>query len=280
MHMTWIQSYDKNKLISLSLYLILLAMVLVLHSDQDNQSAYAHANPISYSPGSNSVIEADGTLPDKVVIAYSERPEPKASYLRVTNSLGERIDSNNYKISDTNARESSVSIDTSKFAPGIYTVSWLALSKDDGHITKGSYVFTVATIDETSDAATSASSTATTNGTAATNTFGDSIIVDNINVTYSISPFYSGVNNNFTVALSDSNGNPPTNTKTVYLIFNNEQAGLGPISAELKKIGEGQYSGSGGYLSQPGEWEVKITVQRTDAYDLNHSFIFNIKNHP
>jgi methionine-rich copper-binding protein CopC len=274
MHMTWFQSYDKNKLISLNFYLVLLAMVLVLvlHSDPDNQSAYAHANPISYSPVSNSVIEADGTLPNEVVIIYSERPEPKASYIRVTNSAGERIDGNNYKISDTNARESSVSIDTSKFAPGIYTVSWLALSKDDGHITKGSYVFTVA--------AASASSTATTNGTTVTNTFEDSIIVDNINVTYSISPFYSGANNNFTVALSDSNGNPPTNIKTVFLIFNNEQAGLGPISAELMKIGEGQYSGSGGYLSQPGEWEVKITVQRTDAYDLNHSFTFDIKNPP
>ena len=39
--------------------------------------------------------------------------------------------------------ESSISIDTPKLKPGIYTVSWLALSRDDGHITKGSYVFTV-----------------------------------------------------------------------------------------------------------------------------------------
>src|SRR5919106_694965 len=283
MHMTWIQSYDKNTLISLSVYLVLLAfvLILVLHGDQYNQSAYAHANPISYLPTSNSVIEADGKLPDKVVIAYSERPESKASYIRVTNSVGERIDNNDYKISDTNARESSVSINTSKFIPGIYTVSWLALSRDDGHITKGSYVFTVSAMDETSDAAAaSASSTATTNGTAMTNAFEDSIIVDDINVTYSISPFYSGVNNNFTVALSDSNGNPPTNIKTVFLVFNNEQAGLGPISTELAKGGEGEYNGSGGYLSQPSEWEVKITVQRTDAYDLNHGFTFDLKNPP
>jgi hypothetical protein len=136
-------------------------------------------------------------------------------------------------------------------------------------------------MDETSGAAAASTlSTATTNGTEVTNTFEDSIIVDNINVTYSISPFYSGVNNNFTVVLSDSNGNPPTNIKAVFLIFNNEQAGLGPISAELTKGGEGEYSGSGGYLSQPGEWDVKITVQRTDAYDLNHSFTFDIKNPP
>ncbi|MGH9953354.1 MAG: copper resistance CopC family protein, partial [Nitrososphaeraceae archaeon] len=201
--------------------------------------------------------------------------------MRVTNSAGERIDNNDYTISDTNVRESSVSLDTSKFAPGIYTVSWLALSKDDGHISKGSYVFTVATMDETSGAAAaSPSSTATTNGTAVTSTFEDSIIVDNINVTYSISPFYSGVNNNFSVALSDSSGNSPINIKTVFLIFNNDQAGLGPFSAELMKIGEGRYSGSGGYLSQPGEWEVKVTVQRTDAYDLNHSFTFDIENPP
>ncbi len=275
-YMVWFQIFDKERLTVLSPFLVGVTTVLVLaliYGMYNNQNVYAHANPTSYLPASNSVIEADATLPEKVVITYSERPEPKASYIRVTNSANERVDKNDYKISNTNAREASVSVDTSKLEPGVYTVSWLALSRDDGHITRGSYVFTVGSPPSVS--------VATTNATeATTNAFVDSVVVDNVNITYGISPFYSGVNNNFTVTLSDSSGNPPTNIKAVFLIFNNEQAGLGPISAELTKVGEGQYSGSGSYLSQPGEWEVEITVQRTDAYDLNHSFTFEVKNPP
>jgi len=78
--------------------------------------------------------------------------------------------------------------------------------------------------------------------------------------------------------ITDSNGDPATNIRTVFWIFNNEQAGLGPISTELSKVEEGIYSGSGGFLSQPGVWEVEITAQRGDAYDLNHSFDIDIRN--
>lgn len=244
---------------------ILVGVILV------PQNAYSHANPTSYLPPSNSLIGQDGTLPDKVVIAYTERPESKASYIRVTNSENERVDKNDYRVSANNPRESSVSIDTSKLNPGIYTVSWLALSKDDGHITKGSYVFTVSTGFNT---------TKSDRGVTTSNNFTDNIVVDNVNVTFRISPFYSGINNNFTVSLSDSDGNVPTNIKTVFLIFSNKGAGLGPISTELDKVTEGEYSGSGGYLGQRGEWEAKITVQRIDAYDLNHSFNFDIQNPP
>ena len=108
----------------------------------------------------------------------------------------------------------------------------------------------------------------------------DSIVVDNVNITFKIFPFLSGINNNFSVSLSGPDGYPPTSIKTVFLIFSNKQAGLGPISTELAKVNEGEYSGAGAYLSQPGRWEVKITVQRTNAYDLNHNFIFDIQNPP
>lgn len=263
--------YNNRRLILSMILLIPFAIMMLLIGNLIPQNVYSHANPTSYTPQSNSVVGENGTLPEKVVISYTERPEPKASYIRVTNSENERVDKNDYGVSSNNPRESSISMDTSKLEPGIYTVSWLALSMDDGHITKGSYVFTVST---------------GSNGTASDiedvtgNNFTNSAIIDNVNLTYEISPFYSGINNNFTVTLSDSDGKAPTNIKTVFLIFSNKQAGLGPISAELAKVGEGEYSGSGGYLSQPGEWEVKITVQRTEAYDLNHGFNFNIKNPP
>jgi len=264
--------YYNNKGLILSVTLLIpFAILMFLIGNLIPLSVYSHANPTSYTPQSNSVVGENGTLPEKVVIVYSERPEPIASYIRVTNSDNERVDKNDYEVSSNNPRESSISMDTSKLEPGIYTVSWLALSMDDGHITKGSYVFTVST---------GSNGTASNIEDVTSNNFTDSAIIDNVNLTYEISPFYSGINNNFTVTLSDSDGKAPTNIKTVFLIFSNKQAGLGPISAELAKVGEGEYSGSGGYLSQPGEWEVKTTVQRTEAYDLNHGFNFDIKNPP
>lgn len=260
--------YDYRLFLSITVLISLTMLVGVILVPQNG---YSHANPTSYVPPSNSLIGQDGSLPDNVVIAYTERPEPKASYIRVTNPENERVDMNDYGISANNPRESSVSIDTSKLKPGIYTVSWLALSKDDGHVTKGSYVFTVSTGSDTAESGRAVLSSSN---------FTDSLVVDNVNVTLEISPFSSGINNSYTVSLSDLDGNAPTNIKTVFLIFSNKEAGLGPISTELTKVVDGEYSRSGGYIGQPGEWETKITVQRIDAYDLNHSFNFNIQNPP
>jgi methionine-rich copper-binding protein CopC len=269
--MTKFRNYNNRRLILSVIVLIPLTVMMLLIGNLNSQNVYSHANPISFTPPSNSVIGVNGTLPEKVVIVFSERPEPKASYIHVTNSNNERVDKNDYGVNSNNPRESLVSVDTSKLKPGIYTVSWLALSRDDGHITKGSYVFTVSRASNGSETGMRAKTN---------NDFVNSTIINNVNVSYSISPFYSGINNNFTVSLSDPDGKAPTNVKTVFLIFSNKQAGLGPISAELTKANESQYSGSGGYLSQPGEWQAKIVVQRNEAYDLNHSFTFDIKNPP
>src|SRR5688572_30652084 len=137
--------YNNRRLILSMILLIPFAIMMLLIGNLIPQNVYSHANPTSYTPQSNSVVGENGTLPEKVVISYTERPEQKASYIRVTNSENERVDKNDYGVSSNNPRESSISMDTSKLEPDIYTVSWLALSMDDGHITKGSYVFTVST---------------------------------------------------------------------------------------------------------------------------------------
>ena len=38
------------------------------------QNIYSHANPISYTPLSNSIVGENGILPEKAVIVFSERP--------------------------------------------------------------------------------------------------------------------------------------------------------------------------------------------------------------
>ena len=54
--------------------------------------------------------------------------------------------------------------------------------------------------------------------------------------------------------------------------FTNQKKNIGPIIANLNNTDNGVYNATGAYLSQEGQWNIKITVQRTGQYDLNHSF--------
>ena len=97
---------------------------------------------------------------------------------------------------------------------------------------------------------------------------------------YKITPFYAGISNSFNVTLTDASGKSSTNIKNVIIQFNNKQAGIGPVVKNLHKLENGVYITEGGYLSQPGEWDIKIVVQRNGAYDLNHSFKVTVKAPP
>lgn len=238
--------------------IIFLIATLLLENN-----AYGHANPVSYSPAANSIIQQvnEQSLPSKVTILFSERPEPKVSYIHVTNSKNVRVDNNDYTISELNNREAIVTLDTSKLSSGVYTVSWLTLSKDDGHISKGSYVFSISPSQQSSSS----------NPVSGNKTFSEQTTIDNVNLKNEIAPFSVGINT-FNLTLTDQQGNPAKNIRNVIMQFTNTESNIGPIVAKLAKKGEGQYSVTGGYLSQPGEWEIKVIVQRSGAYDLNYSF--------
>ena len=90
--MTKYRYYNNQRLILLLALLIPLAIMMLLIGNLIPQNVYSHANPTSFTPSSNSVVGENGTLPKKAVIVFSERPEPKASYIRVTNSDNERVD--------------------------------------------------------------------------------------------------------------------------------------------------------------------------------------------
>ena len=252
---------------SLSHGIITLLLVPVIVSSLSS-NVYGHASPVSYSPAINSIIVQNGSLPTKVVISFSERPEPKASFIHVTDAKNNRVDNNDYAIIGQNGRQATVTLDKNKLTPGVYTVSWLAFSRDDGHITKGSYVFTI----KPAQAAAAQTSLSNKN-----NTFSDQVTIDNITLQHKISPLYAGINNKFNVTLTDASGKAPTNIKNVIMQFNDKQAGIGPIVANLHKLENGVYGTEGGYISQPGEWDIKIIVQRNGAYDLNHSFKVTVK---
>jgi methionine-rich copper-binding protein CopC len=251
---------------SLSYAVITLLLVPIIVSSFST-NVYGHASPVSYSPPINSIIVQNGSLPTKVVISFSERPEPKASYIHVTDAKNNRVDNNDYAITGQNDRQATVTLNKNKLAPGVYTVSWLAFSRDDGHITKGSYVFTI-------KPAQAAAQTSLSNKN---NTFSDQVTIDNITLQYKISPLYAGVHNRFNVTFTDASGKVPTNIKNVIMQFSDKQAGIGPIVANLHRLENGVYSTEGGYISQPGEWDIKIIVQRNGAYNLNHSFKVTVK---
>jgi copper transport protein len=111
------------------------------------ESAYGHALPVTYLPAPNSIINKNQTLPSKITISFSERPDPKASYIQVLDSNNQRVDNNDFKITgQQHGREAEVTLNKNKLTDGVYTVSWLTLSADDGHIAKGSYVFGIGNV--------------------------------------------------------------------------------------------------------------------------------------
>jgi nitrogen fixation protein FixH len=160
-------------------------------------------------------------------------------------------------------------LDTSKLSNGVYTVSLLVLSRDDGHITKGSYVFSTQSPQQKQPQQGIISTSQQNNRN--TSIFSESSTVDKVNVTLKITPFNAG-QNTFNVTLTDQPGTFPINIRNVILSFSNQDAGIGPIVATLNKTGEGKFAAQGNYLSQPGNWDIKVTAQRSGAYDLNHTF--------
>jgi methionine-rich copper-binding protein CopC len=241
----------------------ILFYFLFSSSLNDGIDVFGHANPILYSPPSNSVFQLDQLLPNNITILYSERPEQKLSYIHVLNSHNERIDNNDFKIIGQDERGASVTLDSTNLSSGTYTISWLVLSKDDGHITKGSYVFTI----------TDPLSTTTTNTTKdEINRFLEKTMIDKVNLEFEITPLIAGMNI-FTVTLKDEEMDKPIkNVKNVIMQFTNQDQNIGPIITNLKNADNGVYNTTGAYLSQEGQWNIKVTVQRTGQYDLNHSF--------
>jgi copper transport protein len=111
------------------------------------QMAYGHAVPVSYSIDPNAVFDDASSVPSRIAMSFSERPDPRTSYIRLLNAQNERIDNDDFAISTASAREASVTIDASKLQDDtIYSVSWRTLSLDDGHITEGAYVFGIGDI--------------------------------------------------------------------------------------------------------------------------------------
>ena len=103
------------------------------------------------------------------------------------------------------------------------------------------------------------------------NSYVKEVNILNVTTKLEINPFHSGFNT-FKITFTDSHKEPYSNISTVRMIFKNEQADIGPITKKLNQISPGIYVITGGYISQPGEWNIAMAAQRPSNYDLNYKF--------
>jgi copper transport protein len=101
-------------------------------------SAFAHATPLEYSPEASAVLDR---LPDEIAIRFSERLDPKASGITVFDPRGGQAHQGAATVDPEDRYMLRVKI--SDAGRGTYAVSWSVVSADDGHFTKGAFVFSV-----------------------------------------------------------------------------------------------------------------------------------------
>ncbi len=89
---------------------------------------------------------------------------------------------------------------------------------------------------------------------------------DGLNIQLGISPGYVG-ENTFAVRLTDLSGKTIEDATLIRLRFENQAENLG--RSELNPIhqGDGVYSVSGNNLSTPGDWQIRVNIQRPNVFD-------------
>lgn len=113
---------------------LLLGAVLLLSA----ASVSAHATPLQYDPPASAVLQ---TAPASVHIKFSEHVEPSASTIIVYGPGGSEVQSGPATVDASSGYGLTVPMHAD--GSGTYTVSWSVISADDGHFTKGAFVFSV-----------------------------------------------------------------------------------------------------------------------------------------
>jgi len=117
---------------------LLAALIILITTLILPQSAYGHANIISSIPAPGEVLEEP---PTKITILFSEEVESEFVSISVYDASGNRVDEGFVNVNPANRRL--VSVNVKAESKGVYIVSWRVISILDGHLTRGSYPFTV-----------------------------------------------------------------------------------------------------------------------------------------
>jgi copper transport protein len=100
--------------------------------------AGAHALLRESDPAAGSSLDK---APSRVLLNFTERPEPGLSSIRVLDSGGRQVERGQAAAVKGSPLDFAVGL--GDLADGTYTVSWRVVSRDDGHVTDGSFAFGV-----------------------------------------------------------------------------------------------------------------------------------------
>ena len=119
---------------------ILLAFTLALLFPL---TASAHAILLRSDPAKDAILNV---APQQVRMWFSEDLNPTLTTAVVVDQNNHRVDQQNAHVTANDAREMDVSL-ASNLSPAVYIVVWRTDSADDGHILRGSFIFTIARAD-------------------------------------------------------------------------------------------------------------------------------------
>jgi putative copper export protein/methionine-rich copper-binding protein CopC len=100
--------------------------------------AGAHALLRESDPAAGSSVDR---APDRVVLTFTERPEPGLSSIRVLDSGGRQVERGQAALIQGSPVQLAVGL--GDLGEGTYTVAWRVVSRDDGHVTDGAFAFGV-----------------------------------------------------------------------------------------------------------------------------------------
>ena len=107
--------------------------------------ASAHAILVRSDPAKNSVLSI---APKQVRMWFSEALNPAFSTAVVVNGANKQVDNHNAHVSSSDQTEMDVSLQPN-LPPAVYIVIWRTDSAADGHILRGSFIFSIANTDGT-----------------------------------------------------------------------------------------------------------------------------------
>jgi copper transport protein len=107
--------------------------------------ASAHAILVRSDPAKDSVLSI---APKRVRMWFSEALNPAFSTAVVVNGENKQVDNRNAHVSSNDQTEMDVSLQPN-LPPAVYIVIWRTDSADDGHILRGSFIFSIANADGT-----------------------------------------------------------------------------------------------------------------------------------
>lgn len=142
----YITNSIKQKLLHVKISLLVITLFIIsclIIFNTISFSVYGHSIPTFYIPKPNQLYDKVNSEPNEILINFTERPELQASKIYVLNYKNERVDNHDLTLGQSQ-KSLLVTLDKSKLIPGLFTVKWMVLSKDDGFITRGSYTFSIA----------------------------------------------------------------------------------------------------------------------------------------